>query len=79
MTTTAIRKKLIDYMQTADDEKINAMYTLVENEIEQLESDIWNDEAFLNELDRRLEYYKSGGKMISEKDANKSIDKILSA
>ena len=35
MTTVAIRKKLVDYIKVADDKKIKAIYTLVEDDIEQ--------------------------------------------
>jgi hypothetical protein len=35
MTAVSIRKKLVDYMQVADDKKLKAIYTLLEEEIEQ--------------------------------------------
>jgi hypothetical protein len=35
MTTLAIRKKLADYMQVADEKKVKAMYALLEGDIEQ--------------------------------------------
>lgn len=66
MATAAIRKKLIGYMQVADDKKVKAMYTLFEDEIEQEEIDIWNDEEFIKELDRRsADYKKNKSKSIS--------------
>ena len=33
MTTLAIRKKLSDYLQIADDKKVKAMYALLEDDI----------------------------------------------
>ena len=38
MTAVAIRKKLTDYIQIADDRKIKAIYTLLEDDIEQYKS-----------------------------------------
>ncbi len=35
MTAVSIRKKLVNYMQVADDKKLKAIYTLLEEEIEQ--------------------------------------------
>ncbi len=45
MTTTAIRKKLVNYLKVADEEKIKAIYTMVEYEISTSEND-W-DKNFL--------------------------------
>ncbi len=58
MTTTAIRKKLVDYMQTADDKKVRAIYTMVEDEIETEANDF--DEDFFKELDRRSKSFEDG-------------------
>jgi hypothetical protein len=58
MTTTAIRKKLTDYLQVADDKKIKAIYAMVEDEIGTLEND-W-DEAFVNEMNARIKAYETG-------------------
>lgn len=35
MTTVDIRKKLVDYVQVADDKKVKAMYALLVEDIEQ--------------------------------------------
>jgi hypothetical protein len=59
MTTTAIRQKLSDYMMSiADDKKIKAIYTMVEDEINTIEND-W-DEDFIREIERRSKDFASG-------------------
>lgn len=75
MTTVAIREKLVNYMKVADDKKVKAMYALFEDEIEQ--EDIEYSKEFKKELDRRYDYYKKGGKMISAEEVNKQIGKVL--
>ena len=59
MTTTSIRHKLYDYIRAAEDKKIKAIYTMLEEEIEG-NYDYWNDKDFVDELDRRSEDFKSG-------------------
>lgn len=51
MTTTAIREKLVNYLQVADDKKVKAIYTMVEDDINTQAND-W-DEDFIKELERR--------------------------
>lgn len=58
MTTTAIRKKLTDYLQVADDKKIKAIYAMVEDEIGTIEND-W-DEPFIDEMNNRIKAYEAG-------------------
>jgi uncharacterized protein YmfQ (DUF2313 family) len=43
----------------ADDKKVEAIYTMVEDEIAE-RLDIWENEEFLDELDHRLKDYESG-------------------
>ena len=58
MTTAAIRQKLYEYIRTADDKKVKAIFTIVEDDIKDFD---WkNDEAFLTELDKRSHEYKTG-------------------
>jgi putative addiction module component (TIGR02574 family) len=58
MSTTEIRQKLFDYIRVADDKKVKAFYTIIENEIKE-EADIWTDE-FLQELNKRTADFESG-------------------
>ena len=75
MTTTNIRQKLHLFIDTIEDKKAEAIYTLFEDEIEQ---DEWEyTEDFKAELDKRYAYYKSGGKMIHATEADEQISAIL--
>ena len=59
MTTTAIRKKLQEYIKTADDKKIKAIFTLVEGDIEE-QYKWWEDKEFVADLDERVKRYEDG-------------------
>ena len=54
MTITAIRQKLQDYIKTADDKKIKAIFTLVENDIDK-EVEWWVNKEFVAELNERVD------------------------
>lgn len=58
MRTAEIRQKLFEYIRVADDKKVKAIYTMVENEIQE-DEDIWTDE-FLDELNKRTAEFESG-------------------
>jgi len=58
MTTTTIRKKLVNYLQVADDKKVKAIYTMVEDEIN-TEANDW-DENFIKELEKRSKSFVNG-------------------
>jgi len=51
MTIEAIRERLYNYLKLADDRKIDAIYTLLENDIME-HSQWWNDDALIEELDK---------------------------
>ena len=75
METTDIRKKLHQFIDTVEDKRAEAIYTLFEDEIQQDELE-YTDE-FKAELDSRYEYYQNGGKMISAEEADDHIKKIF--
>jgi putative addiction module component (TIGR02574 family) len=56
MTTEAIRRRLHDYIESAQDKKVKAIYKIVEDEIE---GTLLNEEQ-IAELDRRVAEYESG-------------------
>ena len=59
MSTATIRERLFEYIRFADDKKVRAIYTMVEDDIiERL--DLWEDKDFLKELDRRIEEIETG-------------------
>lgn len=58
MTTTAIRQKLVEYLKTADDKKVKAIYTMVEDEINTLANDV--DADFIAELETRSKSFENG-------------------
>jgi hypothetical protein len=58
MTKPALKEKLHEYIEHADESKVLAIYTLVENEIED-RSDLYN-EATLNSFRAISEDYFSG-------------------
>jgi hypothetical protein len=57
MTISNIRHKLYDYIRVAEDKKIKAIYTMLEEEIEG-SYDYWNDKEFLDGLNKRSEDFK---------------------
>lgn len=75
METISIREKLHRYIDTIEEKKVQAIYTLFEEEIEQ---DEWEyTDEFKSELNKRYENYKNGGKMVSATEAEKQIGEIL--
>lgn len=77
MTATLIRKKLHNFIDSIEEKKAKAIYTLFESEIEN--EPLEYSSTLKNELDNRYEYYQNGGKMITANEANKKISKILNA
>ena len=59
MTTTAIRERLYDYIKAADDKKIKAIYTLLEDQM--VRKYEWSeDKEFIAELNERVSRYEAG-------------------
>jgi len=59
MTNATLRKKLHEYIEIADEKKLKAIYTMVEDEFERLENN-WEDENFVAELEKRSAAMKNG-------------------
>jgi hypothetical protein len=60
MTTAAIRERLYDYIREADDKKVKAIYTLLEDQIVVEKYDWSKDADFVAELDERVRRYEAG-------------------
>jgi hypothetical protein len=59
MTTTAIREKLHNYIDTVDDKQIESIYALFEDQIAPAVN-WYEDEEFVAELDERLRRLEDG-------------------
>jgi hypothetical protein len=72
MTVAAVREKLYDYIRVADDKKIKAIYTMLEDEMTQ-QLQWWNDNAIMQELDSRYQAWEKGsdkGHSLAEVEAS---------
>jgi hypothetical protein len=72
----AIRHKLYDFIRVADDKKLQAIYHLLESEIEQTR-EWWVDKAFISELDNRYQALENGtDKGLTVDELKNSISKL---
>lgn len=76
MTTAALRKKLVAYVQTADEEKVKAIYTIMADEINTAVNDL--DADFVKELNNRSKDFKKGTTKSYTWEATKkaAVDKL---
>jgi hypothetical protein len=72
MTTAAIREKLSNYMQVADDKKVKAMYALLKDDIKQEER--ISIEQYNKEIDEAVKEVKAG-KYITQAEMEKMASK----
>jgi hypothetical protein len=71
MNTATIKQQLHDYLEIADDKKLKAIYTMVEDEIK--ETQVEYSDEFKADLERRVAYYLNGGKMVSANEMSKRL------
>ncbi|MBW7891595.1 MAG: hypothetical protein H3C48_11345 [Chitinophagaceae bacterium] len=74
MSSATIKEQLHNYLEIADDRKLRAIYTMVEDEIR--ESTVEYSDEFKAELDRRVNHYLNGGKMVTPAEMNKRLQRI---
>ncbi len=75
MTIAAVKEKLHEYIDHADDKKVKAIFTLVENDIEQ---DYEFTDGEMAELDRRWDDYLSGkSKSYTLEGAKEKLNKYI--
>ncbi len=74
MKSVVMKEKLHRFIETVEEKRMKAIYTLFEKEIEEEEWE-YTDE-FKEELDRRYEHFISGGITVSAEDANKRINEL---
>ena len=58
MNASTIRDKLYDYIRVADDKKIKAIYTMLEDDITE-EIEWWNNAVFVSALEKEYETWDS--------------------
>lgn len=74
MSTLELREKIYYYIARLEDKKLEAIYTLLENEIE---TAIYT-ESFKTELDNRYNDYKSGkATMFTDQESKERIQNLL--
>ena len=77
MTVAAIKEKIHLFIENASDEKVKAVYSMIENDLGENASNGYSEE-FMMELDRRIHEHNHGiSKPISADESKKRIRKIL--
>ncbi|MGN6541848.1 MAG: hypothetical protein ACTHKY_13650 [Ginsengibacter sp.] len=74
MDTKTIRKQLHEYIEVAEDKKVQAIYTMIEDEINEPLEDY--SPEFKAELDNRVSYYLNGGTMVSSTEMNERLQAL---
>ena len=77
MTVAAIKEKIHLFIDNASDDKIKAVYSMIENDIDESAASGYSEE-FIMELDRRILEHNAGISMpITREESKKKIKQIL--
>lgn len=74
MNTVTIKEQLHNYLEIAGDKKLKALYVMVEDEI--IETSVIYSEEFKRDLDKRVNQYLCGAKMVTPSEMNKRLQRI---
>lgn len=74
MNKETIKEQLHNYLEIADDKKLKAFYLMVEDEI--TETSVPYSEAFKKDLDRRVNKYLKGERMVTPTEMNQRLQRI---
>ncbi len=79
MTVAAIKEKIHLFIDNASDDKIKAVYSMIENDLDENTSNGYSEE-FKRELDRRIFEHTNGiSKAITSKESKERIRQILNS
>lgn len=77
MKSAELREKLHSYINTAHEKKLQAIYTMVEEEIDESNS-LWENDGFVAELERReKEYLNDTAKTYTAKEAMSAVTEAI--
>ncbi len=77
MTILRIRKSLQEYIRFADEKKVKALFTMVEDDIKQ-KQELWANDEFVGEMTKRsLDMEINNVKGISLEEVQKKAKSIL--
>lgn len=77
MKSAELREKLHNYIDTAQEKKLKAIYTMVEEEINET-NNLWENEEFVAELERREKGYLDGtAKTYTLKETIAGVNEVI--